>query len=120
MTGVSNIYKPINLFSYMAKKKVAKRAKVSKRPVKKVLAKTSAKVVSSLKSATGSRGLRIAVRNLILFAIIFVISIVIYSLVNDDVLNQFFLMMSFLSGFVAVAFLVVALVFLFLKIIRRK
>ncbi|MEK6926732.1 MAG: hypothetical protein AABW50_05645 [Nanoarchaeota archaeon] len=95
-----------------------KRVRSSGRSVKRVSRKSASN--SADVSKKPRRGLKIALFNLILFAIIFVISIILYSVISDVVLNEFFLMISFLSGFIAVAFLIVTLIFVFLRMVRKR
>jgi len=66
-----------------------------------------------------ARGMRIAFRNLIGFLILFVLSLVLYNATSDLLLQNLFGLVSVLSGFVALAFLIVVLVFLVLKFVGK-
>lgn len=79
----------------MAKKRLRKSVK-SARAVKAVAKKPV--------KAGKSRGLRIAVKNFVLFLILFFLSVIFGLLVTNDVLDQLFWILAILTGFVAVAF----------------
>lgn len=102
----------------MPQKKAKKRGVKSSRRSVRSSGRSVSSSVSSPKEK--GRGLRIALRNLTLFGIVFVVSILLYSTVTDEVLNEFFLMLSFLTGFIAVAFLIATLIFLFLRLLRNR
>ena len=91
----------------MVKKKVRK-GKARRTVAKKSVSKTR-KVVAS------KRKIRLVLRNLILFAILSALSFGLYNVFNDKILVNFFWMVSLVSGFVAVAFLIVYLILIFMK-----
>ncbi len=84
-----------------SKKSKTKSAKVVKNP-------------SNLKRRFG-----IALRNLILFLIMFVVSYGLYSASSSDLMINLFFLLSVIFGFVSLAFLLVLLIFVFMKIIRK-
>ncbi|MEX0920339.1 MAG: hypothetical protein WDZ69_02025 [Candidatus Pacearchaeota archaeon] len=93
----------------MAQKKRAK--KTSKKSVKKS-SKSVAKKVSSNKVNSISRKLGVAWKNLILFLILFVASFVLYSASTSDLFISFFWVLSFITGFIFLAFLIAFIVLL--------
>jgi hypothetical protein len=110
----------------MAKKKVIKKKIIRKKSVKKaikkkVVKKPVKKVVSKSKKFVRSnvRKLKIVINNLIFFIILFVLSLILYSVSGEEMYINLFLMLSIIFGFVSLAFLISLLVLLFLKIMRR-
>ena len=110
----------------MAKKSVTRKPKVSGTtksrqrisPVKKSATKKKPARKSAPKRIADKllrRKIGIALSNLILFAILFVISLVLYSVSNQEIYTNLFLMLSILFGFLAIAFLITYLIFFFLK-----
>lgn len=88
----------------MAKKKVKRKAK---KPVKK-----RAKAISNSEIDKKERFIW---RNLILFVILFVLSLVLYSASSSEIYDNLFLVLMIFFGFVGVAFLISFLVYFFLK-----
>jgi hypothetical protein len=58
-------------------------------------------------------------KNLILFAILFILSFLLYSLSSDALLENFFAVLSIIFGFLAFAFLIVFIVLSVLKAGRK-
>jgi|TARA_Y100000310_G_scaffold285257_1_gene308607 uncharacterized membrane protein len=97
----------------MAKKKVKKsKAKSSSRKTKRTISKTK-KIVAS------KRKVSLALKNLILFTILSVLSFGLTYVFSDEILVSFFWMTSLISGFVAVAFLISYLVLFFMKLLKK-
>ena len=84
-----------------------------KRTVRKVSRKPVAK-----KSPRESK-FRMVVRNLILFAVLFIISYMLFSVAGQEIYINLFFMLSLIFGFVALAFLIAFLIFLFLRILKK-
>ena len=61
----------------------------------------------------------IALKNLILFIVLFVLSIVLYSLSRTPIYKNFFLITSIVLGFVAVAYLIIFLIFVFMRAFNK-
>lgn len=107
----SNIYKALfPCYNKMVKKKRVPARKVSrKRSVgknKKMIRSTSKKI-------------NLVFKNLIFFAILFVLSRILYAVSGSETYENLFLLLSIVFGFVGVAFLIVLLIFLFLKIMKK-
>ncbi|MFC1682037.1 hypothetical protein ACFL0X_00280 [Nanoarchaeota archaeon] len=110
----------------MAKKKVKKKSvkkKISrknkpKRKVKKVSSRARKKVVSN-KTRSGKRKFKLIFRNLIIFGVLFILSLVAYMATGNEVYENLFFLLILIFGFVEVAFLIVLLVLFFLKLMKR-
>ena len=103
------------------KKKSVSRAK-PKRSVKRV----GSKVKRSAFSLRGSGKFVVTpdkvnkvVKNLIMFVILFVFSFLLYSVSTNELYVNLFLMLSIVLGFVALAFLIILLSFIFMRIFRK-
>lgn len=108
----------------MVKKKVTKK----KASVKKVFNKRVSKVVSKpvVKQKVVQRRIlvtpskfRLVLKNLILFVLLAVISFIFFQASSNQMYIDFFLLLTWILGFISVAFLIALLVLLFLKVIRR-
>lgn len=109
----------------MARKKVVKKRKARK-PVRKVKIKRSnikksvRKAVSTPKKVVASkRKFDLVLKNLVLFAILFVVSIGLYNVFTDEILVSFFWILALITGFIAVAFLISYLILFFMKGFRK-
>ena len=91
-------------------KKKSVQAKVSK---KKPVGKNKKMVRSTPKK------INLVLKNLILFVILFVLSGILYAVSGSEIYKNLFLLLSIIFGFVGVAFLIVLLIFLFLKIMKK-
>ena len=93
----------------MARKKSVRRVKPRKaRP------RRSRKPVRGITSNLKKK-IDVARKNLIFFTILFIISLVLYSISSNTLLVTFFGVVSMIFGFVAVAFLIAFLVYSFVK-----
>lgn len=103
----------------MAKEKVKKEK--LKRKVKRASPRRLEKtVVGAARQVRASkRKINLALRNLVLFAIIAIISMVLRSVTSNVLINKFFFLLAIITGFIAVAFLIVLLIFLLLKAIGK-
>ncbi len=109
----------------MAKKSVKKKAAKS---VKKAAKKsTSKKKVSRSKSPKRSSAvkptdnrIRLALRDLLLFVILSMVSYLIYTVSGNTLYEQFFGVVSIILGFIALAFLVAVLVLVLMKAMKKK
>jgi len=112
----------------MPTKKIKKR-NVKRKPVikaKNVVVKksraVSKKVVAPKRVARrvpAKNKLKIVVKNLVLFGILFVLSVVIASISSNELVDQLFWILAIITAFVAVAFLIVLLILVFMKQIRK-
>ena len=103
----------------MAKKSVRRASKktVSRsRPAKK---KPARKSMQRKSAGVKSRKLRIASRNLVMFVILFVLSLILYYASGQEFYVNLFFMLSILFGFLAMAFLIAYLVLFFMKVMRK-
>lgn len=104
-------------------KKTVKRAPVKRKAVKKKVTAKAAKpmrkkaVVNA--QAPVRRKVGLVVRNLILFAILFVISLVLQALVKPELLKDLFWILALLTGAVGLLFLVILLIFLFMRAFKK-
>jgi len=86
--------------------------------------KSKKKKVQSVKSVKSSspnlkRRLGIALRNFGLFLIMFLVSWGLYSASETDLMINLFFLLSVLFGFVTLAFLLVLLIFVFMKVMSK-
>lgn len=94
-------------------RKVSKKLvkKVVKKPVKKVLKKPiEFKPVNPTK-----RKINLILKNLAVFVILFFLSLVLYQASGEEIYLNLFLLLSIMFGFISIAFVIVFLIFLFLK-----
>ncbi len=120
----------------MAKKKAVKKTakKVSKKETKKKSKPTRVGMAKSsqndrfhqileprraFRGSTDCSKVKIAFNNLLLFALIFGLSVFFYNFLEDLFFKNVFLLLAILSGFVGLAFVIVLLIFLFLKLLRK-
>jgi polyferredoxin len=87
---------------------------VKKRVRKKRTKKSVKRVVRSSK-----RKINLAFKNLVLFVVLSFITFLLYNFLSNDLLVNLFLLLAIIFGFVAVAFLIVLLVFLVLRIMKK-
>ena len=98
---------------------------VKKKSVKKPRRKTTKKKVSRVANKSkrlvraSKRKINLVLKNLILFIILFVLSFVLYSVSEQEMYVNLFGLLSVILGFIGVAFLIVLLVFLFLKAMKK-
>jgi len=84
----------------------------SKRPVRPVAA---ARSPGSIK-----KNLRVVLNNLVLFILLFLVSLILYQVLGEGIFKNLFSVFTILFGFVSVAFLISLLVFLFLKVFKKR
>jgi len=101
----------------MAKKKRVKR--VAKSRISSKVAKKSVRRVAVKPTRYSPRKIGVVIKNLILFAILSLISWLLYGVSNVGMYENLFLLLAYVLGFVALAFLIVLLVLLLLKLIRK-
>jgi len=94
----------------MAKKRLRKSVKP---------ARTVRAVAKKPLKAENSKGLRISVKNFVLFLVLFFLSVILGLLITNEVLDQLFWILAILTGFVAVAFLLIILIFLFIRAFKK-
>lgn len=106
--------------SLRVKKKVEEK-KSSKRTVKpKVVAKrVSAKPRKTKVVRATKKKFKIVLNNLFLFLILFIISFALYALVENEVYSNLFYLTALGTGFLTIAFLIILLIFVFLRMLRK-
>jgi len=92
----------------MVKKKV-----VRKKPVKKKIAKKSKSVRAS------KQKIKVVLNNLILFAILSLASFLLYRVSSNELLINLFSLLAIVLGFVAGAFVIILLIFFFMKLMDK-
>ena len=98
------------------KRKKSTRTSTVKRGVK-TLRKKSSKPISIVPTRNK---FRIIIKNLILFGVLFFLSVILYNFSGtDEILLNFFWFLALITGFVTVAFVITFFVFLFLKFLRK-
>ena len=93
---------------------MANKKSVRKKAVKKKNFRKS--VVTQVKSSEKKKD--IIIKNLSIFVILFVASILLYGVSTQEMYSNLFFILSFIFGFVSVAFLIVYLVFFFRKVMK--
>ena len=91
---------------------------VKKKSVAKVTKKKSVGKNKKMIRST-SKKINLVFKNLIFFAILFVLSRILYAVSGNQTYENLFLLLSIIFGFVGVAFLIVLLIFLFLKVMKK-
>jgi hypothetical protein len=97
----------------MAKKRVKRKSRAVKRVSRQFRARESKNVQATPKK------FGIVVKNLLVFAILFIASLLLYSVSNIELYSNLFFLLSILSGFVVLAFLLVFLILLFLRLAKK-
>ena len=88
------------------KRSRAKAKKVKKAKPKAISKKTIKKPIKRLSAASSyKRRFNIALRNLILFVVLFILSFILYTVSGSAFYQNLFFMLSVILGFIAVAFL---------------
>lgn len=103
----------------MAKKKSVKKAvkKSIKKPVKKKVSKKTGKYKKFVLSI--HKKMDIALRRFAFFATLFIVTLVLYKLSTQDLYENLFGVFSAIFGFVSLAFLVIILIFFFLRFLKK-
>lgn len=86
-----------------------------KRVKKKVSRKTAKKISKSSKNKFS-----LSWKNLIFFAFLSFLSFGLYTYTDEEMFKNLFQLLSIIFGFVAVAFLITFLIFLFLRLMKKK
>jgi len=104
----------------MARKKKVTKKKISKKRTvrssgKRTALKRAVKSKVTRKVVASKRKFRLVLVNLILFVGLSLISVLLYNIFSDEILQSFFFMSTIITGFIAVAFLITYLVLLFMR-----
>lgn len=108
-----------------AKKPVKKTAKKrGKKPVKKKVVKVKSiskdkKVRASSRTAPKKKRFSLVVKNLILFIILFLLFLLLYNVSNNPIYQDFFWLLALILGFIALAFLILFLTLLFIRMKKK-
>lgn len=103
----------------MAKKRVKKSSKKTKRTSSAKRSNVRSSRTKSPKRRVTDRKVKLVIKNIIFSFIIFAISLGLYNVSSNEIYSNLFWMIAMISGFVFVAFVIVYLVFLFMKMFRR-
>ena len=103
----------------MAKKKGVKKKAAKKRTVKKSSRKMSTSMTMSKKVRSTKRKIILVARNLILFIILALLSFLLSIVSGGQIYRDFFSLLTWILGFVAVAFLIAFLILLILKSLKK-
>ena len=87
--------------------------------VKKKVKKKSAKKTRRPKSWTEKQKINLVLKNLVLFTILALASFLLYFVSSDELLVNLFALLSIVLGFVAGAFLIILLVFFFMRMMKK-
>ena len=92
------------------------KKRVAKAPKRAVAAKSAGQSVSV---GTYSKRVSLVLKNLVLFLILFVLTVILGSLFKGEILDNVFWILAILTGFISAALLIVLLVLLFIKAIKN-
>ena len=92
---------------------------MAKRKSRKVSRHSSRRKSSGRKVISSSKKIGMILGNLALSAILFVISLGLYFVTSNEVLNNFFGILAIIFGSIGLAFLIIYAVFLVLKIMKK-
>ena len=93
------------------------RKKTKRKKIVKALRK---KPVKSARIAPTNKKVKIIVKNLILFGVLFVLSLLLYTtFTSSGLLSDLFGILALLTGFIEVALVISYLVFFFLKVFKK-
>ena len=81
---------------------------------------TAKKRTVALGAASISTSIRVVLNNLIIFFILFLISLILFSVLKSEVLSNLFFIFMLGFGFISIAFLITIVVFFFLKLFQKK
>jgi phosphoglycerol transferase MdoB-like AlkP superfamily enzyme len=91
-------------------------AKKVKKVIKRKPVKKSERISSKFQKVTYyKKKFNLVLKKLLLFVILFVLSLVLYSVSGKEIYENLFLLLAIVFGFVSIAFLIILLIFLFLK-----
>lgn len=93
---------------------------VKKKSVKKRVKKKLREITKSKRSVIpDKKKINLVLRNLILFAVISLLSFLLYRVSNKDIFMNLFLILAIIFVFVSIAFLIILLVFVFLRLLKK-
>ncbi len=107
---------------------MVKKVGLKKSSVKKLTRKNNSKKVSNKTKVQKNMGkskylsprnVRVLIKNLILFTILFVTSFMLYEVTSSPVLGNFFWLIALITGFVDLAFVIIGAIFLILKYLNK-
>lgn len=78
------------------------------------------KTKESVKDFIKEKKLNIALKNLLFFAVLYVVFTAISLVASNELFGNLFSLLAMISGYVALAFLIVTLIFVFLKLMKKK
>ena len=69
---------------------------------------------------SAKRKVKIILKNLVLFSVLFILSVIFYNVFTDEILVNFFWILALITGFITVAFVIAYLIFFFLKMLKKN
>lgn len=104
----------------MVKKKRTKKVSKKKNIKSRVMKKSSRRIKRPARMIrSGKRKINLSLKKLILFAVLALISFVLYLFLSNEIFKNLFSLLTMIFGFIAVGFLIVLLIFLILKIMKK-
>jgi len=101
----------------MARKKVRRSPRRSHR---RVHHRVRAQKGPVARGSSISTNIRIVLNNLIIFFILFLISLILYGVIQLEILHDLFFIFMLGFGFISLAFLLTLVVFLFLRLLKKR
>ena len=104
----------------MPKKKLQRKKTAKIFHVKKKSRSLSKKSNNTMKGISIEKKIHIILKNLILFGVLFILSVVLYNLSSaDKILSNFFWILGLITGAILLAFIISYLVFFFLRSFKK-
>ena len=103
----------------MPKKRSKSRSKRTYQ-VKRTSKDSQKKLNKSGRVDSKKRKVKIILKNLILFAVLFVLSVILKNIFTDEILVNFFWILALVTGFITVAFVITYLVLFFSILFKKK
>ncbi len=102
------------------KKKIVKKTSgVKIKTVKKLVKRKIVKKAIPMQARVTKRKLSLVWKNLVFFLVLTVLSLVLYSASSSEILIDVFMLLIIIFGFVSLAFLLVLLILVFLRILNK-
>ena len=86
---------------------------------KRKRSRRGSRVSHSRSASAPKRKLGFVLGNLATSVVLLIVSVILYGIVSNEVLKNFFFMLALVFGVVGAAFLIIAVIFLILKILKR-
>lgn len=98
------------------------KKKTVKKPVQKKKAKKTvkAKGISQRKPLTPKNKMKFAIKNVVFFLMLGIISYILFSVTGKEIYSNLFELLSMIFIFIAIAFLIVLLILVFMKSFKKR